>query len=437
MALKVICVRTYPVPIPVPPRTGHNGTVMTSRRGVGSRAPLTGLIAAVLALLLLPTLALGADWQKARRVTEFGGARLDSLHQLAADRGTLHLVHPRIGSGATDDRVVYQRSTDGGASWTKERPVFSANRVHRDIVPNLALGVKGDVVAVAWRVAGSGKHTLFTRVSRDGGSSFGLKDEIFSTSRGHGIGVPTVAVGNGIVAVAWTNRANGKVKLRISRDDGRTFEPAKTLGRTKLSIDCRKRLTDGLVGLAVNGRSVHVAWSHAPKRSCMAKAIKVRTSLDGGKSWSTRRTITDRRSYGWPELDSRGKTVVATVQSPTGGVIVARSGKNGRNWRDQLLKPPRGYSLSAADVTLMSDKRAMVTYVKERVKKRRLVNTRVVSRFSGTDGRSWKRPRTVVAKARKLRMAPNIAANGRRPTIVLQAGQLDGWPRNILATRLR
>ena len=80
--------------------------VMTSHRGVGSRAPLTGLIAAVLALILLPALALGADWQKARRVTEFGGARLDSLHQLAADRGTLHLVHPRIGSGATDVRIA-------------------------------------------------------------------------------------------------------------------------------------------------------------------------------------------------------------------------------------------------------------------------------------------------------------------------------------------
>jgi hypothetical protein len=34
-------------------------------------------------------------------------------------------------------------------------------------------------------------------------------------------------------------------------------------------------------------------------------------------------------------------------------------------------------------------------------------------------------------------MAPNIAANGLRPTIVLQSGPLSGSLRNLYATRLR
>ena len=204
-----------------------------------------------------------------------------------------------------------------------------------------------------------------------------------------------------------------------------------------MSIDCRQRLTDGLVGLAVNGHSIHVAWSHAPKQQCLASAIKVRTSLDGGKSWSKRRTITERRSYGWPELDARGKTVVATVQSPSGSIIVARSGKNGRNWRDSRFSPPRGYSFSAADITLMDGKTAVATYVKERIKKRRLIDTRVVSRLSRDDGRSWQRAKPVTPTARKLRMAANVAANGKRATIVLQTGQFDGSPRNLVASRLR
>ena len=80
---------------------------------------------------------------------------------------------------------------------------------------------------------------------------------------------------------------------------------------------------------------------------------------------------------------------------------------------------------------------SMLTYVKEGIKKRRLVNTRVVSRLSRNDGRSWQPARTVAGTARKLRMAPNVAANGSRPTIVMQAGQLDGSPRNITAARLR
>ena len=410
---------------------------MTLHRRVGSRAPVTGLTAAVLALLLLPTLVLGAEWTSPKRVSEAGGSRLDSLHQLAGDRGKLHLVHPRIGSGTTDDRVVYQRSADGGTSWSKERTLFHATNQRRHVVPNLAVAARGDIVAVAWRVGGPAGHTLFVRVSRDGGQSFGIKDEIFSTSKGHGVGVPAVTIGNDFVAVAWTNRANGKIKLRISRDDGRTFKPARTLGRTSLSIDCRKTLTDGLVGLAANDRSLHVAWSHAPKRSCYARAIKVRTSLDRGGSWSPRRTITERRSYGWPELDARGKTVVATVQSPNGGVIVSRSGKNGRNWRDRLLKPAKGHSLSAADVMLLPDGKALMTYVNERIRKHRLVSTKVVSRRSPDDGRSWKEPKVVVPGASVLRMAPNIAAIGKRATIVLQSGQLDGSPRNNYAARLR
>ena len=418
-------------------RTRDNVAVMTSNRGVGRRAPLAGLAAAVLALLLLPALVIGADWTSLGRVSATGGSRLDSLHQLAADRGKLHLVHPRIGPSAIDDRVVYQRSTNGGVSWTKERTLFSASLQRRNVVPNLAIAAKDNVVVVAWRVNGPAGNALFARVSTDGGSSFAGKREIFSTSKSHGVGVPAVAVGDDVVAVAWTNRANGKIKIRTSRDDGRTYKAPRTLGRTSLSIDCQKRLTDGLVGLAINERAVHVAWSHAPTRQCLAQGIKARSSLDRGKSWGSRRNVTDRLNYGWPELDSRGKTVVATVQSPDGGVIVARSGRNGKAWRDRTLKPAKGHSLSAADVTLLPNKKALLTYVDERIKNRRLISTMVVSRFSPDDGRSWNRPRTVAKREALLRMAPNVAANGKNVTIAVQSGQFDGTPRNIFATRLR
>lgn len=436
-ALKVICVRTYPVAIPVRRRTSDNGPVKTALRGVGSRAPLTGLAAAVLALLLIPSLVLGAEWTDLRRVSSIGDSRLDSLHQLAADRDKLHLVHPRIGPNTTDDRIVYQRSLDGGISWTRERTLFSATLQRRDVVPNLAIAAQGNLVVVAWRVDGPTGSALFVRASRDGGVSFGPRDVVFTTSRRSGVGVPAVAVGGGVVAVAWTSRASGRVKVRISRDAGRTFEPAETLGRTALSIDCRKRVTDGLVGLAINDRSIHVAWSHAPKRACLASALRVRTSLDRGKRWSPERTITEQRSYGWPELDSRGKTVIATVQSPTGGIIIARSDRNGRNWQDRLMKPNDGHSYSAADVVLLPKRKAMITFVDERVRKRRLVSTTVVSKRSPDDGRTWKGTKAVAPSASLLRMAPNIVALGARPTIVLQSGQLDGSPRNLYSTRLR
>ena len=410
---------------------------MTPHRRVGSRAPLVGLAAAALALLLLPSLAIGADWSALKRVSDDGGSRLDSLHQVAATRDKLHLLHVRIGPRKTDDRVVYQRSRNGGASWTRERVLFSATNGRRHVVPNVALAAQGDIVVAAWRVNGSKGHSLFVRVSRDGGQAFAKRVEVFSTRKSAGVGVPAVAVGNDVIAVAWTNRADGKIRIRTSRDDGRTFKSSTTLGQTKMSIDCRARLTDGLVGLAINNKSVHVAWSHSPKQRCFASSIRVRTALDRGKAWSPVRTITERDTFGWPELDARGKTVLATAQTLGGSIVVARSARNGRNWREQLLKPPSGRGFSGADVVLLPRKKAVLVYVNERIRKDRLVSTRLVSRRSKNDGASWQKPKAVTRDAKLLRMAPNVVANESRVTVVVQSGQLDGSPRNIYASRLR
>jgi hypothetical protein len=251
--------------------------------------------------------------------------------------------------------------------------------------------------------------------------------------------VPAVAVGGEgkVVSVAWTDRANGRVLLRSSRDAGRTFGEARTLGRTRLSIDCRRRQLDGLVGLAASKRGLHVAWSEAPAGSCHATRIRARSSWDRGRTWRDARTVTDRQTYGWPELDARGMTLLATIQATNGGIVLARSGDDGRSWRDRVLRPPKGYSFSAADSVLMERGKAMLTYVRERVRRARLLATAVVARSSPDDGASLHRPRTVVREAERLRMAANIAANGRQVAIVLQSGPLTGSPRNVYATRMR
>ena len=204
-----------------------------------------------------------------------------------------------------------------------------------------------------------------------------------------------------------------------------------------MSIDCQSRVTDGLVGVAANGRSVHVAWSDTARPQCYADEIRVRTSLDRGSAWSPARSITTRDTYGWPELDARGKTVIATVQTTSGGLIVSRSEKNGRNWREKHIKAPAGHLLSAADVSLLPGRKVVLTYVKERMRQNKLRSTRLVSRRSTDGGRTWKPPKPVTKDARLLRMAPNVVAVGSRVTIVVQSGQLDGSPRHIFASRLR
>lgn len=407
-------------------------------RGQLSSLTVAALLVALL-VSLLPSVASGAGWTDLRRVTDQRGSRLDSLHQLTGDRDQLHLVHPHVGSGELDDRVWYQRSDDGGITWSGTATLFSATRSLRNVVPNLALAARANVVAVAWRVGGPDGHALFVRVSRDGGASFGTRERVYRTRVEDGIGVPAVAVGaeGRVVSVAWTDRARGRILLRTSRDRGRTFGEARTLGRTRLSIDCRERVLDGLVGLAATKRSLHIAWSEAPRDRCLASRIEARVSGDQGRTWSAARTVTSRQTYGWPELEARGTTVLATVQATDGGIVLARSGDDGRSWRDRLLRAPKGYSYSAADSVLLDGGKAMITYVRERIRRARLLATMVVSRASPDDGASLRRPRTVVEEEERLRMAPNIAANGRRVVIVLQSGSLSGSVRNLFASRLR
>jgi hypothetical protein len=415
--------------------------VMTPGGRVGRGVPSTIVLAllASLAATLLAAASVAADWTTLKRVTDERGSRLDSLHQLAADRGIFHIVHPRIGPGATDDRVFYQRSDDQGETWSQPWPLFQATTMHRQVVPNLALDASRETVAVVWRVSGPEGHAMLLRVSRDGGRTFGKRKGIVSTKRDHGIGVPAVAVdvGGRVIVVAWTDRHDRTIMLRSSRDGGRTFGDARSVGRTNLSIDCRRRLTDGLVGLAASLRSIHVAWSDAPTRRCQASRIQARRSGDHGRTWEAARTVTARRSYGWPELDARGRTVMATVQAPGGDVIVARSGNDGASWADRLLKAPRGANFSAADVVLLPERKAMITYVNERIRRARLLATKVVSRWSPDDGTSLRRPRTVAGEARRLRIAPNIAGDGEGVSIVLQSGPLSGLPRNVFVSRLR
>lgn len=421
---------------------------MTPSPGARERAvPFVGLLGLLLGLLVVfasisslsAPIALAAGWTPLERVTDARASRLDSLHQLSADRGQLHLVHPSTGPGSSDDRVLYQRSEDAGASWNRPFTLFESTPVLRDVVPNLAVAARGGVVAAAWRVSGPDGHTLFVRVSRDGGDDFAGREALFTTEYPDGIGVPAVAVAAAgkVVSVAWTDRARGRVRVRTSRDAGRTFADARTVARTKMSIDCRERVLDGLVGLAASKASLHLAWSQAPKGRCQASSIRLRTSGNDGRSWRPAVEVTSRRTYGWPELEARGRTVLATVQSTTGGVVLARSADGGASWRQRLLKAPKGFSFSAADSTLIDGGKAMLTYVKERLRSSRLMGTAVLSRWSPDDGSSLRRPKTVVPDAAQLRMAPNIASVGRSLTIVVQSGPLSGSPRNVFVTRLR
>ncbi|CAN5706309.1 hypothetical protein BH23CHL8_BH23CHL8_29710 [soil metagenome] len=429
--------------MPVPARTSQTADVMRPSRDTHGQRPAGRFVPRFLCLvlltaaLLLPEVALGAGWGPARRVSSQDGARLDSLHQVATSSGALHLTHARLGRGGRADKVIHQRSRDEGRTWSSERALFSSSGPHRHVVPNLAIAARGSTVVVVWRTRGASGWTLFARTSRDGGTTFQARVAVTSTGPSSALGVPAVAVGDAGIAVAWTSRRTGEIKLRRSTDQGRSFGRIRTLGRTGMSIRCRARVTDGLVGLAVAGSRIHVAWSAAAKGRCLAERIVMRSSMDGGRRWSQTRTVTAQQSYGWPELDARGQQVVATVQLPSGGLLVARSGQEGSDWNARVLVPPKGHIRSAGDILSRPGGVVWVAYVDMRIVKGKVVSSRVAARRSADGGRTFGSPSTVLARKRRLRQAPNLATQRDRPTVVVQSGALSGSPRNILAIRWR
>jgi hypothetical protein len=412
-------------------------TTLPSRVGDGAPRIAVGVGFLVLLLTLLPAAAEAADWTRADRMPGRGGSRLDSLHQLAADGGRIHLIHPHIGTRAMDDRVYYQRSRDGGRRWSKPTAIFSAGRGHREVVANLALDARADVVAAVWRTVGPRQATLWVRMSRDGGDSWGARRALATAGPRRGIGVPAVAVvSRRIIAVAWTDRSDGRIRVRVSRDGGRHFGRPSTLGRTGLSIDCARRVTDGMVGLTASRSRLYAAWSAASDGQCLAGSVRLRGSGNAGRKWGREVTVTDTRTYGWPELDALGHRVIATVQSPD-GIVVARSSDDGRTWRERSLGARSGRNLSAADITLLSRGRALIAYVDERLRRSRLVSTRVLARLVPGEGAGFRPAREVAASRRKLRLAPNVVVQNGRAVVVVQSGPLSGSNRDILVSRQR
>lgn len=397
-------------------------------------------VGAGLALTLLTTTPAAAfTWTEPSRVSDVRGSRLTSLHELAGTASALHLVHGRIGPGVRDDRLVVQRSTTGGRTWTAERTVFASSARHRTLVPNHAVAAFGDLVLVAWRAGGPGGTSLFVRRSLDGGRTWKPRRLLASTSLQRGIGVPALAISPEGVIASWTDRTNGRIVFRRSGDRGARWGDVRGLGVSRLSIDCEEPILDGLVGLAASGATIHLAWSTAPAGACLGTQLFVRTSRDGGRTWRAARSASTERTYGWSEATARGARLLLTLQRPDGAVIVIRSADRGDTFSERRFQPrDRDRALGAADVLLPGGATAWIVYADITYDGADVASSRIRFRASTNGGRTWGPVEDVVRDARRLREAANLAARGgTRPVVAFQTGRLDGAAADIAVSRAR
>jgi hypothetical protein len=378
-----------------------------------------------------------AAWSQAERVARSEEARLTSLHEVAVGAGFVHLAHARTGPGPRDDRLFYQRSRSGGSSWSAERRLWVPGSGYRTIIPNLAVASWRDLVAIAFRVQGPAGSALLVRLSRNGGASFPTQIRIAASRRQGAFGVPALTIGRGSMVVAWTDRRTGAIRMRRGPPGGGRLRPARTLASSGLSIVCgASNPIDGLPSLTAVGRTVHLAWSAGRRGACIASSIRIRTSVDGGSSWRSARTVTNLPSYGWPELASTGRHLVLSVQRPDGSLLVASSSNRGSSFRSKRFGAPAGWVLGAGDVNLRPGGGAWITFPSVRYRGSRVVGSRLHFGSSPNDGRTWQST-VILRAAARLRQVPNLVAWRRRPVVVFQAGPVDESSGAIWSIRRR
>ena len=381
--------------------------------------------------------ATAAGWTSAHRVSVRNDSALSSLHELAAAGNTLHLVHARTGPGKSDDRVVYQRSSDGGGSWTKESALWTSGPTYNGVIPNLAVAARGDVVAAVFRVRGAHGAALYARVSHNAGKTFAPRSLIVSVSGPRGLGVPAVAIGDAnTIVIAWTDRASGHVRVRRSTNGGSSFGGATTVASSDLSIDCSNpNVVDGLVGLAAAGSTVYVAWSDASGGACIASRVRIRTSHDNGRTWGKPHLVTGSSSFGWPELAALYDRLLVTLQRPDGSLLLARSTDSGKTFRQQIFKASGKRELGAADVALLDGGKAWLVVPDLAYQGDTVASSRLRFRVSTDSGRTWQPGTTIVTETDKLRQAPNVAAWHGKPVVVFQSGPVSGSRSDIWSMR--
>ena len=404
-----------------------------------SAAVLPGVVLALVCLVLLVTPAVGAGWTRPQRVPSRNGSGLSSLHELASDGDTLHLLHARSGPRKTDDRVVYQRSGNGGGSWTNESALWVSRSNQDAVIPNLAIAARSGLVVAVFRVRGKHGAALLARVSRNGGRTFATKVTIASARSSRGLGVPAVAIGDGnAVVIGWTDRNSHQVRLRRSTNAGHSFGPPAKVASSGLSIDCHgPRVIDGLVGLTASGSTIHVAWSDAPNGACIADRVRIRTSRDDGRTWGQPRLVTSTASFGWPEMSARSGRLLISLQRPDGSLLLARSTDSGRTFHQQTFQANGKRELGAADVLLGDGGKAWLAVPDIAYRGGRVASSRLRIRVSNDSGRIWQPGTTIVADAARLRQAPNLGIWHGKPVVLFQSGPVSGLRPHIWALRAR
>jgi hypothetical protein len=340
--------------------------------------------------LVLVSDALGVSWIANRALTAGGFAW--------AWAGSLAVSSTTIAHAVYEERVVgnwgvyYRRTANSGTTWATPIRLSRASVCDAGAPSIDAYGSGVDAVWLESDDILAGLDTVIMyRRSTDAGVSWA--DAVPLTPSQESAGMPRVARRGAFLAVTWTNEANGKVYVRVSKDGGVTWQPRVYLGTTTRKLGTRY---EGFPVVGIGTGVTYVSFYSA------AHTLKIRRSTTSGATWWGGIALATNGS-GWdPTVAAAGSTVIvgyAATTSTDSWTVIRRSTDKGAHWGTPIALSARTSYPSFSPVLSVRGTRWMAIY--ERCSSNSCAASDVLYRASGTSGRTWSAPVRASVRVRK------------------------------------
>ncbi len=303
----------------------------------------------IILFLALSAGATLAGWSEPVRISEHGGYQYP---QMIANGDTLHIVYEDT---RIYDKISYQRSTDGGLSWSSHQVI--SDRSDETLFPRIISS--GTRLMVLWKKALTGyyRYTISYSVSTNIGVTWSAPDVVINPGWPYALNfAASGGTGLNINVVACTNVSGSLVFYSIrSTNFGQTWlEPVEIFSANQ----------SGLPDQAGIGDFVHFTWDGRFQNSGPWDIYYLR-STDAGITWSTSSLLSsldnhgsDRPSICIDEFDQVHVAWVDGKYSPymlTGDVVTRQSEDTGRTWEAERQVSLNHYALGNNDIASIGD----------------------------------------------------------------------------------
>lgn len=216
----------------------------------------------------------------------------------------------------SNGRVRYARSVNGGVSYSPSIPLSPSGKFPINL--SVARGPTG-LVIVAWQNGNT--NNILTRVSTDGGVTFGAADVFASNIQDMGT---SVAAGEGVVYLAYKTEY-WELVVRYSNDGGVSWTSPSQMTANGYGVVDQFDIT-------AQGTHAYLAYTVRNKYYPAWGSVKYRRSLNSGASWSAQRVLSPPRWKTWfPEITLQDGVVRAAYGRRVSGIYYQQS-TDGLNW---------------------------------------------------------------------------------------------------------